>query len=51
VNAQITLHLRGKDFEYRLVYPTGESETILNVPRFDFNWQLFLLSGPAEVAA
>jgi mono/diheme cytochrome c family protein len=35
------MHLRGKDFQYRLVYPTGESETILNVPRFDFNWQLF----------
>ncbi len=35
------MHLRGKDFVYRLVYPTGESETVLNVPRFDFNWQLF----------
>ena len=35
------MHLRGKDFEYRLVYPTGESQTILRVPRYDFNWQLF----------
>jgi hypothetical protein len=35
------MHLRGKDFLYRLVYPSGESETILNVPRFDFNWQFF----------
>ena len=35
------MHLRGKDFQYRLVYPTGEWEIILNVPRFDFNWQLF----------
>jgi hypothetical protein len=35
------MHLRGKDFEYRLVYPTGESETILLVPKYDFNWQLF----------
>ena len=35
------MHLRGKDFEYRLVYPTGETETALKVPRFDFNWQLF----------
>src|SRR5262249_34868543 len=35
------MHLRGKDFQFRLVYPTGESEIVLNVPRFDFNWQLF----------
>jgi hypothetical protein len=34
------MHLRGKDFVYRAVYPTGESETLLNVPKFDFNWQL-----------
>ena len=35
------MHLRGKDFEYRLVYPTGETQTILRVPRYDFNWQLW----------
>ena len=34
------MHLRGKDFEFRAVYPTGETETLLKVPRFDFNWQL-----------
>jgi hypothetical protein len=34
------MHLRGKDFAYKLVYPTGESETALNVPNFSFNWQL-----------
>jgi hypothetical protein len=34
------MHLRGKDFEYRAVYPTGETQTILRVPRYDFNWQL-----------
>jgi hypothetical protein len=34
------MHLRGKAFEYRVVQPTGESETILKVPRYDFNWQL-----------
>ena len=34
------MHLRGKDFEYRVVYPTGEKETLLRVPRYDFNWQL-----------
>ncbi|HLK51478.1 MAG TPA: cytochrome c [Bryobacteraceae bacterium] len=35
------MHLRGKDFEYRLVYPTGETETILKVPHYDFGWQLW----------
>jgi hypothetical protein len=34
------MHLRGKDFEYRVVYPTGESQTLLRVPKYDFNWQL-----------
>jgi hypothetical protein len=33
------MHGRGKDFEYRLVYPTGESQTILKVPRYNWHWQ------------
>lgn len=35
------MHLRGKDFQYRLVYPSGEAETILRVPHYDFGWQLW----------
>jgi len=34
------MHLRGKDFEYRAVYPTGETETLLSVPNYSFAWQL-----------
>jgi hypothetical protein len=34
------MHLRGKDFQYTIVYPDGPDEVILNVPRYDFNWQL-----------
>jgi hypothetical protein len=34
------MHLRGKDFEYRVVYPNGETQTLLRVPNYDFNWQL-----------
>jgi mono/diheme cytochrome c family protein len=34
------MHLRGKDFEYRLVYPDGTSKILLRVPRYDFNWQI-----------
>lgn len=33
------MHLRGKDFEFRAVYPTGETQTLLKVA-YDFNWQL-----------
>ena len=33
------MHLRGKDFRYRLVYPDGTSQILLSVPRYDFNWQ------------
>jgi hypothetical protein len=34
------MHVRGKDFKFTVVYPDGRSEVILNVPRYDFNWQL-----------
>ena len=34
------MHVRGKSFEYRVTYPTGETETLLDVPKYDFNWQL-----------
>jgi len=39
MNLMPHMHLRGKDFEYRLVLPDGASKTILSVPRYDFNWQ------------
>jgi hypothetical protein len=34
------MHLRGKDFEYKAVYPTGESQVLLKVPHYSFSWQL-----------
>jgi hypothetical protein len=34
------MHMRGKDFLYRLIYPDGTSKILLSVPRWDFNWQL-----------
>jgi hypothetical protein len=34
------MHVRGKDMTYTLVYPDGRTEVALNVPRYDFNWQL-----------
>jgi hypothetical protein len=35
------MHLRGKSMEMRAVYPTGETEKLLWVPGYDFNWQLW----------
>jgi hypothetical protein len=34
------MHVRGKDFRFTAIYPDGHSEILLNVPRYDFNWQL-----------
>jgi len=33
------MHVRGKAFRYELVAKDGKRETILSVPRYDFNWQ------------
>jgi hypothetical protein len=32
-------HVRGKRWEYQAVYPDGRTETILSVPKYDFEWQ------------
>jgi hypothetical protein len=34
------MHLRGKAFTFRAIYPNGRVEILLDVPRYDFNWQL-----------
>ena len=39
VYVQPHMHLRGKDYEMRLVYPTGEKQTVFK-GKFDFNWQM-----------
>ncbi len=33
------MHYRGKAMRYELEYPDGEQETLLWVPKYDFNWQ------------
>lgn len=46
------MHLRGKAFKYVLTYPDGRSEELLNVPKYDFNWQLsYILAEPRVVPA
>jgi len=49
VYLQPHMHLRGKDYEVRLIYPDGKSETIFKA-KWDFNWQLgFDLAEPIPV--
>jgi hypothetical protein len=46
------MHLRGKDFEYRVEYPDGRSEVVLSVPRYDFAWQTrYVLAEPLRLPA
>ena len=41
------MHLRGKSFRFEAEYPDGRQEVLLDVPRYDFNWQLrYELSEP-----
>ncbi len=34
------MHVRGKDMTYIAHYADGTSETLLRVPKYDFNWQI-----------
>ncbi|MEL7496846.1 MAG: thioredoxin family protein [Planctomycetota bacterium] len=33
------MHVRGKSFRYTVRYPDGKSEILLDIPKYDFNWQ------------
>ncbi len=33
------MHWRGQDYFYEIIYPNGKRQTVLSVPRWDFNWQ------------
>ena len=49
VYVQPHMHLRGKDYEVRLISPSGKSETIFKA-KWDFNWQLgFDLAAPIPI--
>jgi mono/diheme cytochrome c family protein len=34
------MHLRGKAFRYEVIGPDKKAQTLLDVPTYDFNWQL-----------
>jgi len=46
------MHLRGKSLRWVIVYPDGREQTILDVPKFDFNWQIqYELAEPLKIPA
>lgn len=45
------MHLRGKAAKYELVESAGSKKTLLDVPKYDFNWQLnYVLKKPLAVS-
>jgi hypothetical protein len=34
------MHMRGKSYRFELEHPDGQREILLDVPHYDFNWQL-----------
>ena len=44
------MHLRGKDMRFFIRWPDGREEILLDVPRYDFNWQTeFELTEPLKI--
>jgi len=39
-NMQPHMHVRGKYVSYKAVFPDGREQKLLNVPKYDFNWQM-----------
>lgn len=40
LNMMPHMHWRGQKAHYELVYPDGKRETLLDVPKYDFSWQM-----------
>jgi peroxiredoxin len=46
------MHLRGKAFRYEAVFEDGTKQVLLDIPRYDFNWQLsYRFAEPRTFAA
>ncbi len=44
------MHVRGKSYRYDLHLPSGKTETVLDIPAYDFNWQTtYALAQPRQV--
>ncbi|MGO9468195.1 MAG: redoxin domain-containing protein [Isosphaeraceae bacterium] len=50
LNLMPHMHLRGKDFEYKITPPGESPRVVLSVPAFDFGWQSYYnLAPPLEL--
>jgi hypothetical protein len=46
------MHYRGKDFRYTAYYPDGTEEVLLDVPNYNFDWQVYYhLAEPKKLPA
>jgi peroxiredoxin len=46
------MHVRGSYMKYEAIFPDGNRETLLSVPRYDFNWQTsYRLAQPRPIPA
>ena len=46
------MHFRGDSMRFEALLPDGSSQVLLNVPKYDFNWQaLYRLSQPVRLPA
>jgi hypothetical protein len=44
------MHVRGKAMKYEVIYPDGRQETLLDVSRYNFNWQtMYRLAQPVPL--
>jgi mono/diheme cytochrome c family protein len=44
------MHMRGKDMKYEVVFPDGRRQTLLWVPKYQFNWQtVYRLKDPMMI--
>jgi len=52
LSIQPHMHVRGQSMVVRAVYPDGRKETLLDVPKYDFNWQTtYVLKEPLVLPA
>ena len=46
------MHFRGKDMQYSVKYPDGRDEVLLNVPKYNYEWQLnYEFATPPKIPA
>lgn len=46
------MHFRGKDMQYSVKYPDGRDEVLLNVPKYNYEWQLnYEFANPPKIPA